>query len=178
MDLWFTLWIVLINYLGTQMASALAREQPFRVAPTSLWHAPIFFFWPNKMFQVHLGLTLPRPRNQSWFLLVVLETMIWFINDIRDVLWVLSFSLKTYFGHRPNGFHNLEFEKHDSRVTHSLVTVIFWKPRPSSRWSLCIKAQLQESSGSYCRPLRTVQGCFPVVKAGLSTWQLRLWSYI
>lgn len=166
--LWFTLWKVLIHYLGTQMASALAREQPFRVAPTSLWHAPIFFFsWPNKMFQAHLVLTLPQLRNQSWFLLVVLETMIWFIHDIRDVLWVLSFSLKTYFGHRPNGFHNREFEKHDSRVTHSLVTVIFWKPRPSSRWSLCIKAQLQESSGSYCRPLGQCKAASQRLKLGL-----------
>lgn len=99
--------------------------------------------------QAHLVHTLSQPRNQPWFLLLVLETKIWFSHDIHGVLLRVFFSsLKTYTGHRPNGFHNPEFEEHFSRVTHSLVTGIFWKPRPSSRRPLCISTQFQESLGA------------------------------
>lgn len=38
-----TFWMVLIHYFSAQMVSALARENPFRWAPTSLWHAPNIF---------------------------------------------------------------------------------------------------------------------------------------
>lgn len=108
--LWITFWMVPIHYFGTQVASALARETPFRVAPASLWCAIIFFFFSTSFSGLTRCSTLiwaypqPQPWNQPWLLLegVVLETKIWFSHNICDSLWF--FSLKFYFG-QTNEFH-------------------------------------------------------------------------
>lgn len=74
-DFCVTFWMVLIHYFGAIMASFLARASPFKVAPYVLVTMFLsfffnFLFWPNRMLQAHLVLTLPQPWNQQWFLLV------------------------------------------------------------------------------------------------------------
>lgn len=171
------LWKVLTHCLGPQRSfghRALLLGSSSILVKCSIVFFEHFACWPNKIIRAHLVLTLPQPGNQPWFLLVILETKVWFIHDICDEVKVLSFSLKIYSGHRPNGSHNPKFEKHSSKVTHSLITVIFWKPRPRSRWSLSVSTaenlwQLVQASG-------TERGRFPGARAGLAPGNWRPWS--
>lgn len=168
-DFCVTFWMVLIHYFGAIMASFLARASPFKVAPYVLVTMFLsfffnFLFWPNRMLQAHLVLTLPQPWNQQWFLLVGV------VSETQDLVcpwyvWctLIIFSLKIYPGHRPSGFHHPELEKHCSRITYSLV---FWMCRSSSRWCLCSKSTAPRTLWKVMQSSGIVSGCSQWLELG------------
>lgn len=92
-DSYFIQWIVICyyHYFDTLMIPDLATGDSFKLTSLFFWHVPIILstlltFPPNKVFQAHVGLSLPCLgisyfSKESWFLLV--DKVTFFLKQLR-----------------------------------------------------------------------------------------------